>query len=130
MRDDDDDAARVGEAAQGRHDLSVERGVETRGRFVEDEQGRACEQLQRHRCAFALPAGEAIDAGVGMLGQLQLVENPGDHHFTVGAGGVRWQPELCGITEGPPEGQLPMDDVVLRDHADTRAQYRVLGVHA
>ena len=65
-----------------------------------------------------------------MLGQLQLVENPGDHRFTVGAGGVRWQPELCGITEGPPEGQLPMDDVVLRDHADTRAQYRVLGVHA
>jgi hypothetical protein len=52
--DDDDDAACIGQPTQQRHRLAVQRRVQPRGRFVQDQQRRAGEEFHGHRCAFAL----------------------------------------------------------------------------
>ena len=126
--DDEDDAAGVGELAQHRHDLAVQRGVQARGRFVEDQQRRAGQQLERDRGALALAAGELVDAGVEVLGHLEFFEHLVDDLLAVGLGGVGRQPQFGGVHQGLADGELAVHDVVLRHHADSGAQRGVLGV--
>ncbi len=130
MGDDEDDPAGVGEAAQRGHDLPVERRVEAGGGFVEDQQRRSGEQFEGDRRAFALPPGEAVDPGAGVLGELEFAEHPGDHLVAVGTGGVRWQPQFGGVAEGLTDGELPVEHVVLGNETDPGAQRLVFGVHA
>ena len=129
VRDDQDDAAGVGELTQHRHDLPVERGVQPGGRLVEDQQRRAGQQFQRHRGALALAAGEFVDAGVEMFGHLEFLEHLVDDLFPVGLRGVRRQPQLRGVHQRLAHGELAVHDVVLRHHPDPGAQRGVLGVH-
>ena len=129
MRDDDDHPAGVGEPAQHRHHLPVQRRVEPRGRFVEDQQRRAGQQLHGHRCAFALPAGQLVDASLLVRSQLQLVEHPLDHLPAIVGRGVGRQSQFGGVTERLLDGELAVHDVVLGHHPDPRAHRGVLGVH-
>ena len=89
---------------------------------------RPGQQFHRHRRAFALPAGQLVDAGVGVLGQLQLFEHLGDDLGAVGFGGVWRQSQFGGVAQRLIHGELAVHDVVLGDHADAGAQRRVLGV--
>ena len=88
VRHHQDNAAGVGELAQHHHHLPVQRRVQTRGRLVENQQRRPGEQLQRHRGALALAAGQLVDPGVGVLGQLEFLEDLGDDLGAVGLAGV------------------------------------------
>ena len=128
VRDDDDHPAGVGEPAQHRHHLTVQRRVEARRRFIEDQQRRAGQQFHRHRCALALPTGQLVDASVLVRGQLQLVEHPLDHLPAIIGGGVRWQPQFGGEVQRLLDGELAVHHVVLGHHPDPRAHRRVLGV--
>lgn len=113
MGDHQHHTTRVGKLAQHHHHLAVQRGVQTGGRFVQDQQRRAGEQLERHRGALALTAGEFVHPGVGVLGQLELFEHLSHHLRPVGFAGVRRQPEFGGIAERLVDGQLPVHHVVL-----------------
>ena len=128
VRDHQHHAAGVGQLAQHRHHLPVQRRVQARGRLVEDQQRRTGQQLQRHRGALALTAGELVDAGVAVLGHLEFLEHLRDDLFAVVLGGVRRQPQFGGVHQRLVDGQLAVHDVVLRHHADPGAQRGVLGV--
>ena len=69
-----------------------------------------------------MPAGELVDPGVGVLGQVEFLEDLGDDLGAVGFAGVGRQPELGGIAQRLVHRQLPVHDVVLRDHPDPAAQ--------
>ena len=124
----DDDTAGVGELAQHGHHLPVQRRVQPRGGFVEDQQRRAGQQLERHRCAFALPAGQVVHPGLRVIGHLEFREHLSGHQVTVLFAGVRRQPQLGGITEGLLDGQPAVHHVVLGHHPDPAAQRRVLAM--
>ena len=128
VRDHQHHATGVGQLPQHRHDLQVQRGVQARGRLVEDQQRRPGEQFECHRGALALAAGELVDPGVGVLGQPQFLEYLGDDLFAVGLAGVGRQPQFGGVAQRLVDGQLAVHDVVLGDHPDPGAQRRVLGV--
>ena len=128
MRHHEHHATGVGQLAQHRHDLVVQRRVQARGRLVEDQQRRPGEQFQRHRGAFALAAGQLVDPGVGVLGQLEFLEHLRDDLGAVGFAGVGRQPQFGGVAQRLVDRQLAVHHVVLRDHADPAAQRRVLGV--
>ena len=82
----------------------------------------------RHRRAFALTAGQLVDAGVGMPGHLEFLEHLRDDLRTVGLIGVRWQPQFGGIHQRLVDGELAVHHVVLGHHADAGPQRGVLGV--
>ena len=107
----------------------IQRRIQTRGRLVEDQQRRPGQQLERHRGAFALSAGQLVDAGIGVLGQVEFFEHLGYDLGAVGFAGVRRQPQLRGVAQRLVDRQLAMHHVVLRDHADPAAQRCVLGVN-
>ena len=128
MRHDHDDAACVGELAQHLHHLLVQRGVQSGRRLVEHEQRRTGQQLQCDRRTFALPARQLVDAGVRVRRQLEFLEHLRDHALPVLLGGVRRHPQFRRVAQRLVDGELPMHDVVLRNHADPGAHRRVLGV--
>ena len=91
-------AAGVGELAQHRHHLPVQRGVQAGGRLVEDQQRRPGQQFQRHRRALALTAGQLVDAGVAGAWSSRVPRAPACHDLVaVVLGGVRRQPQLGGV---------------------------------
>jgi hypothetical protein len=98
-----DDPPGVGEPAQPGHDLAIQRRVQPGGRFVEDQQRGPGQQFHGHRGAFALPAGEPIDAGVGVAGQLQFLEHPAHRFSALLVGGVR-QAQFGGESQGRIQG--------------------------
>ena len=122
MRHHDHHATGVGQLPQHHHDLVVERRVEARSRLVEDQQRRPGEQLERHRGALALSAGELFHPGVGVFGQVELFEDLRDDFRSVGLAGVGRQSQFGGVAERLVDRQLPVHHVVLRDHADAAAQ--------
>ena len=79
MRDHQHHTAGVGELPQHQHDLTVQRRVQTGRRLVEEQQRRLGEQFECHRGAFALAAGELVDPGVGVFGQVEFLEHLRDH---------------------------------------------------
>ena len=110
-----------------RHHLAIQCRIQPGGRFIQDQQRRPGQQFHGHRGAFALSAGEFVDAGVGMAGQLQLLQYPAHRGGALLVGGVR-QPQFGGVAQGRIEGQLVMHHVVLGNQPDPVAQRRVLGV--
>ena len=128
MRHHQHHAAGVGELAQHQHHLAVQRRIQAGGRLVEEQQRRLGQQFQRDRRAFALPAGELVDAGVGVLGQVEFLEHLRDDLGAFLFAGVRRQSQLGGVTQRLVDRQLPVHHVVLRDHPDSAAHRRVLGV--
>jgi hypothetical protein len=61
------------------------------------------EQLHGHRGAFALPAGELVDPGVDVAGELQFLEHPAHRGGPLLLGGV-WQSQFDGIAQGRIQG--------------------------
>ena len=120
--------AGVGEPAQHRHHLTVQRWVQARGRLVEDQQRRAGQQLHRHRRPLALTTGKLVDPGLLVLGQLELVEDALDDLPAILGGRVRRQPQLGRVLERVLQRQLPVHDVVLGHHSDPGTHRRVFGM--
>ncbi len=98
------------------------------GRLVEEEQRRLGQQLQGHADPLALAAGEAVDGLPGALLQAQLADHLVDPFPALGLGGVLREAQLGGVGEGAADGQLGVQDVVLRDQADALAQLGVVAV--
>jgi hypothetical protein len=119
--------AGIGQSAQHGHDLAIQRRVQPGGRFVEDQQTGPGQQLHGHRGAFALPAREFFDAGVGVAGQLQLLEHPAHRVSALLGAGVR-QPQLGGKPQGRIQGQLVMHHIVLGHQPDPVPQCRILAM--
>jgi hypothetical protein len=126
--DHDDGPAVVGEAAQHVHHRAVHAGVEAGGRLVEEQQRRLGQQLQGDADALALAAGEAVHVLVGALFQAQFTDHLVDPGPPLGFGGVLREAQLGGVGEGFADGQLGVQDVVLRDEADALAQLGVVPV--
>ena len=91
----------VGQPAQHGHHLAIQRRIQPGGRLIEDEQRRPGQQFHCHRRAFALPAGQPINASVGMTGQLQLLQHPIHRGGALLGAGLR-QPQLRGESQGRP----------------------------
>lgn len=128
MRDDDDRAAVVGEAAQHVHHRAVHAGVETGGRFVQEQQRGLRQQFQGDADPLALAAGEAVDGLGGALFEAQFADHLVHSRLPLGLRGVLREAEFGGVGEGPADGQLGVQDVVLRDQADALAQFGVVAV--
>ncbi len=128
MGDHDDGAPGIGQFAQHHHHLTVERRIQTRGRFVQDQQRRTGQQFQRHRRPLALTAGEPVHPGVGMFGERKFFQHTVDHLLAVGFRVVRRQSQFGGVAEGLTHGELTVQHIVLRHHADAGAQGLVFGV--
>ena len=128
VRHHDHHAAGVGQLAQHRHDLVVQRRIQTRRRLVEDQQGRPGEQLECDRGPFALTTGQLVDPGIGVFGQVEFVDYLGDDLGAVGFCGVGRQPQFGGVAQRLVNRELAVHDVVLGNHADPAAQRRVFGV--
>ena len=113
--------------AQHAHHLPVQRRIQPGGRFIEDQQRGPGEQFHGHRGAFALAAGEFVDPGAGVAGQLQFLEHPA-------TAASRSSAVACGSRSSAAnrsacfDGQLVVHHVVLGDQPDAVAQRRVLGV--
>lgn len=122
MGDDQHGAAVVGEAAQQLHDVAVHARVEAGGRLVEEDQGGLGQQLQGDRDALALAAGEGGDLLLLVDVELQLAEDLVDPGLPLGLRGVRGEAELGRVLEGLLDGQLLVQDVVLRDQTDALPQ--------
>ena len=101
MRHHHDHAAGVGESAQHRHDGPVQCRIQSRGGLVEHQQRRAGQQLQGDRHTFALPAGQFVDAGRGVGGQLEFLEYLCDHSPSIAVGGVGGHPQFRGVIPAP-----------------------------
>ena len=84
-----DHAAGIGELAQHRHHLAVQRGIQPRRGLVEDQQRRAGQQLHRHRSPFALAAGEPVHPGLRVRRHLEFLEHLRHHLAPILLGGVR-----------------------------------------
>ena len=128
MSDHDDRAAPVGQLAQFLHDLLVQGRVEAGRGLVEEQQGRLGEQFQGDRDTLALPAGQRVDALLGPLGEIERVEDLRDPLAAFLARYVVGEPQRGGETQRPPDGELAVQDVVLRHEADAVAQFGVVGV--
>ncbi len=126
--DHDDGSAVVGEAAQHLHDGAVHAGVESAGGFVEEQQGRLGEQFEGDADALALAAGEAGDDLVAAGCEAEFVDHLGDAGGAFGGRGVIGEAQFGGVGEGLPDGQLGVQDVVLRNQSDALAQFGVVAV--
>ncbi|MDH6456241.1 hypothetical protein M2155_008740 [Streptomyces sp. SAI-119] len=126
--DDDDRAAVVGEAAQHVHHRAVHAGVEAGGRFVQEEQGGLGEQFQGDADPLALSAGEAVHGLPGALLQTEFADDLVDAFAALGLRGVLREAQFGGVGQGAADGQLGVQDVVLRDQADALAQFGVVAV--
>ncbi len=120
--DDEDRAAVVGEAAQQLHDVAVHARVEAGGRLVQEDQRRLGEQLQGDGDALALAAGEGADLLVLVDVELELAQHLVDAGLALGARGVGGEAQLGRVLQGPLDGQLLVQDVVLRHESDALAQ--------
>ena len=128
MGDHQHHAPGIGQLAQHGHHLTVQRRIQPRGRFVEDQQRRSGQQFQRHRRPFALATGEPVDAGIGVRGHLQFGQHLFDHLLAVLGRGVRRKPQLGRVHQGLVDGELTVHHIVLGHHPDPGAQRGVLGV--
>ncbi|SKW02832.1 Uncharacterised protein [Mycobacteroides abscessus subsp. massiliense] len=77
---------------------------------------------------ITLPAGELVDARLGVLGHLEFLENPGHDLFAVFFGGIRGQPQLGGVMQCLAHRQLRVHHIVLWHHADAVSHDGVLSV--
>ena len=74
------------------------------------------------------PAGERVDALLGLAGEPELADHLVDPALPVGGGHVGGEAQPRGVGERGPHGELRVQDVVLRHEADALAQLVVLGV--
>ena len=126
--DHHDRAAVVGQLPQQQHDLPVQARVQAGRRLVQVEQLGSGQQLQGHRGALALPAGQPVDAQAGALGQAQLVEHL--HHAVpalVGRG-VAGEAQLGAVLQRLLHPQLGVQQVRLGHEADPLPHLVVAGV--
>ena len=120
--DHQDRAAVVGEAAEQLHDVAVHARVEARGGLVQEDQRRLGEELQGHRDALALAAGEGGDLLLLVDVQLELAQHLVDALLALVLGGVGGEAQLGRVLQRLLDGQLLVQDVVLRDQTDALAQ--------
>ena len=119
-REDDRDPP-LGESAQQVHDLRRGRWVKTRGGFIQEEGARLGEQLDRNAGPLTLTARQHPDRNVTPIGQVQVGYRFVDNSVGLVGRCARRQAESCRVLERAPQRHLDVDDVVLRDVADTGA---------
>lgn len=126
--DHDDGAAVVGEASQHVHHRAVHARVEAGGGLVQEEQGGFGEELQGDGHPFALAAGEAVDGLGGALVEAEFADHLVHPPPAFGLRGVLREAQFGGVHEGAPDGELGVEDVVLRHEPDAAAQFGVVAV--
>ena len=124
--DHDDGPAAVREQPQLPHDLLVQGRIQTRGGLVQGEQRRLGEQLQRHRGALALPAGEGVDPLLAAVGQAEQLDHLGDALPALLARHVTGEAQRGREAQCPADGELAVQHVVLGHHADAVTQLRIV----
>lgn len=128
MGDDHDGPLSLGQAAQYVHDSLVQAGVETRGRFVEEEQGRPGEQLHSNGGPLTLTAGESGHRCVGVLLDLVLTDVLLDPAGAFRCSDVDEKPQQGCIFQRLAHRELRVDHVVLGHDSDPVPQMGVVAV--
>ncbi len=128
VRDQDDRAPLVGEAAHELHERGLGARVETGGRLVEEEEAGFGEQFDADGDAFLLSAAQAADLHVFAMGEIEVGKH--FHHalFAFFGGGVGRHAQLRGVIQRLIDRQLHVDDIFLRDEADLVADGIEVGV--
>jgi hypothetical protein len=119
---------RFPEVAQPCDQLDAGDRVEARCRLVEEEDVRIGQQLDGDAGALALPAAERGHLDVGVIGQADSFERVADRVVDLGRGRRRREPEPRGVAERACEGEVCMDDVVLRHVTEHAAEALEVGV--
>ena len=128
MRDEDDRAPLIGEAAHELHERGLGAGVETGGGLVEEEQAGLGEQFDPDGDAFLLSAAQAADLHILAMREVEIGKH--FHHALFAFFGrcIGWHTQLRGVVQRLIDRQLHVDDVFLRDEADLVADGVEVGV--
>ena len=120
MGHDDDGPPRPCQVAQRLHERFLVARVEAGCRLVEEEERRLGQELAADAHPLALPAGQAIQAEVRALLEVQLRHHLVDARRSRRRGNVAREPQLRRVRQGLPYRQLRMEDVGLGDEAHPR----------
>jgi hypothetical protein len=99
--------------AHRRHHLLFQARVQPRGRFVPKKEAGVGKQFRCNRDALALPATQCLNKLACVRGHLHLVEH-GRHTLVKFGGSGIGQAQAGGITQRAPDGEMAVDDVILR----------------
>ncbi len=114
--DADDRPPLVGQGAEEVHHVGLGAGIETRRGFVEEDQARIPEQLDREPDPLPLSAGEPPDRHGGAVAEPDAIQSRRDEPTARLAPG---QPlERCRVAERGARRQRLVDDDVLRQIGD------------
>ncbi len=89
--------------------VAAEDGVEADGGFVEDEEFRGAEQGDREGDPAALAAGEVAGEGVGVAGEVDVLDGAGDALAAAGAGGPAGVQDGGEVVEVLADGEVVVD---------------------
>ena len=130
MGDEENALPLVGEVPAQLHQAPLEARVKPGRRLVEQQQLRVADQLQRDRCALALPPGERLNPAAADVIQFHLLEHARDRRLAFLLRMTLGQAKLGGEVERLADAQQMMQRVVLRDVPDVGlAQSDVLTAH-
>lgn len=118
------------QAAEDGEHLRRGRGVEARCRLVQQEQPGTGQELDRRARSLALAPRERTDSHVRPIGEMQVVQGRRHGLPDLVARGAAREAERRREAQGPAQGQLAVDDVVLGHVADGRASCRLVDGHA
>ena len=114
---DDDDPAAVREGSQELHHVLFVAGVQARGRFVQEHQRRSGQELEGHARPLPLAAGQGLDPETRAIRESEIEDHLIHPLFDRGAGDVGGESEAGSIGKRLPQGELRVEDVLLRDVA-------------
>ena len=118
MRGENDGAAALGDLAEELHDFFFGGRIESRGRLVQKDHRRFCDQLDGNRNALALAAGKLAHGHVAALRQTSHVHHFIDYLIDFPTRHVARQTQTRHVVKRAIDGQLAVNDVVLRHVTD------------
>ena len=129
VRGEHDRRRPVGEFAQAADQLGAGDRVEARRRLIQEEDVRVRQQLDRDARALALTSAQRAHPDLGLIGQAHGVERVTDRVIDLRRGCRRREPQTRCVAERALQGQVGVDDVVLRHVAEHAAEGAQVSVH-
>ena len=128
MRDQQHRMALTGELAQEIHHPALAARVKARRDLIEEEEARLGEQLGAERDTSLLAAAEFADHPVPALRKVQYLQHFRYAPFALLRGRVSGQPQSGRVVQRLMDGQLHVNDVLLRNIPQLRAVNMEVGV--
>src|SRR5262249_36308936 len=104
------------------HHLTIQTGVEARSWLIQEEKTGVSEQFEGDGNALALPTGELLDKLTAPARHFHIFEHLIDTLLNLFFRKITRQAQPRGVIERPLDGQITMDDIILRHVADLTAE--------